>query len=69
MAYVDEGPADAEHVLHLLDDDIDTIEQQGEANVKLAGRPFRIRRDFVDDIRSQSVRDGIRSLRRALLVM
>jgi uncharacterized OsmC-like protein/pimeloyl-ACP methyl ester carboxylesterase len=63
------SPADAEHVLHLLDDDIETIEQQGEANVKLAGRPFHIRRDFVDDIRSQSVRDGIRSLRRALLVM
>jgi putative redox protein len=63
------SPADAEHVLHLLDDDIEAIEQQGEAQVSLAGRPFRIRRDFVDDVRSQSVRDGIRSLRRALLVM
>jgi hypothetical protein len=34
-----------------------------------AGRPFQIRKDFVDDVRSQSVRDGIRSLRKALLVM
>jgi uncharacterized OsmC-like protein/alpha-beta hydrolase superfamily lysophospholipase len=63
------APADAAHVLHLLDDDLETIEQQGEANVKLAGRPFCIRKDFVDDVRSQSVRDGIRGLRKALLVM
>lgn len=63
------APADAVHVLHLLGDDLEAIEQQGEARVNLAGRPFRIRKDFVDDVRSQSVRDGIRSLRKALLVM
>jgi len=63
------SPADAAHVLHLLDDDLETIEQQGEASVSLAGRPFQIRKDFVDDVRSQSVRDNIRSLRKALLVM
>jgi putative redox protein len=63
------SPADAEHVLHLLEEDVDNIEQQGEASVRLAGRPFRIRKDFLDDIRSQSVRDGIRGLRKALLVM
>jgi uncharacterized OsmC-like protein/alpha/beta superfamily hydrolase len=63
------SPADAEHVLHLLDDDLDTIERTGEARVRLAGRPFYIRKEFVDDVRSQSVSDGIHSLRKALLVM
>lgn len=63
------SPADAEHVLQLLEDDLATIERQGEAQVSLAGRPFRIRKDFVDDVRSQSVRDGVRGLRKALLVM
>jgi putative redox protein len=63
------SPADAEHVLHLLQDNIETIEQQGEAKVQLAGQSFNIRKDFIDDVRSQSVRDGIRNLRRALLVM
>ena len=63
------SPADAEHVLHLVSDDIATIERQGEAEVKLAGRPFHIRREFLEDVRSQSVRDGIRSLRRALLIL
>jgi len=63
------SPADAEHVLHLLESDIETIESQGEARVRLAGRPFHIRKDFVDNVRSQSVRDGIGKLRKALLVM
>ncbi|MDX1381210.1 MAG: bifunctional alpha/beta hydrolase/OsmC family protein [Xanthomonadales bacterium] len=63
------SPADAEHVLHLVQDDIATIEREGEAEVKLAGRPFHIRREFLEDVRSQSVRDGIRSLRRALLIL
>jgi uncharacterized OsmC-like protein/alpha/beta superfamily hydrolase len=63
------SPADAEHVLQLLEDDLEAIERQGEAEVRLAGRSFRIRRDFVEDVRSQSVRDGIRGLRKALLVM
>jgi len=63
------SPADAEHILGLLQEDIETIEEQGEATVKLAGRPFTIARDFVDDVRRQRVRDGIHSLRKALLVM
>ena len=53
------SPADAEHVLHLLENNLETIESCGEAKVRLAGRPFHIRSDFVEDVRSQSVRDGI----------
>ena len=63
------SPADAAHILGLLEDDLETIEQQGEARVNLAGRAFNIRKDFVDDVRSQRVSEGIRSLRKALLVM
>jgi putative redox protein len=63
------APADAAHVLNLLEDDLAVIEEQGEAAVRLAGRRFHIRRDFVEDVRAQSVRDGVRDLRRALLVM
>jgi putative redox protein len=63
------SPADADHILHLLEDDLETIERQGKATVKLAGRLFQVRSEFVEDVRSQSVRDGIHSLRKALLVM
>lgn len=63
------APADADHILKLLENDLDTIEANGEVQVKLAGRPFTIRKEFVDDIRSQSVRDGISKLHRALLIL
>ncbi|MEM7208714.1 MAG: bifunctional alpha/beta hydrolase/OsmC family protein [Pseudomonadota bacterium] len=63
------SPADAEHVLHLLENDIDTIEKEGIARVKLAGRPFTIKKEFVDDLRSQSVRERLGALKKALLVM
>ena len=63
------SPADADHVLNLMQDDLESIEAHGEAAVRLGGREFNLRKDFVDDVRAQSVRDGIRRLRKALLVM
>jgi len=56
-------------VLRLLENRLDAIEEKGEARIRLAGRSFLLRKDFVDDVRSQSVRDSVRKLRRALLVM
>lgn len=63
------APADPEHVLHQFGSRIDDIERDGSAEVNLAGRAFRIRRDFVEDARSHSLDERLRKLRRALLVM
>lgn len=63
------APARVEHILKHFGDDLETIEREGSAEVQLAGRPFRIRRDFVEDARSHSIEDRLRRLRRALLVM
>lgn len=63
------APARVEHILKHFGDDLETIEREGSAEVRLAGRPFRIRRDFVEDARSHSIEDRLRRLRRALLVM
>ncbi len=63
------APAGTEHVMHLLGDSRREIEQAGEAVVCLAARPFRIRRQFLDDINDQPQLDRIRHLRAALLVM
>ena len=63
------APADAEHVLHLIEQDIEEIEEQGEATVQLAGRPFKIKRAFIDNLRNQSVRERLGGLGKALLVM
>ncbi len=62
------APADATHVSKQFACDIDTIQKEGEANVSLAGRPFKIKKQFLDDI-AKSDTQHIASLKPALLVM
>ncbi len=62
------APSDADHVLAQFCDRIDEIETRGEAEVSLAGRPFTIRRQFVDDVKGARVRDAAASLKRPLAV-
>ncbi len=63
------APADAKHVLHLMNKNLEEIESAGKATVQLGGRPFDINREFVDDVRMQNVCEKLRALRKALLVM
>ncbi|HEY0234834.1 MAG TPA: alpha/beta fold hydrolase, partial [Afipia sp.] len=44
------APSDPAHVTSLFKDRIEDIRAQGEVEVQLAGRPFRIKREFLDDI-------------------
>ena len=62
------APADPAHVSHLLQDARPEIEARGEAEVLLAGRPFRIRKQFLEDIAAQKLEQAIGGLRKALLV-
>ena len=62
------APADASHVAKQFGCDLDAIERDGEARVSLAGRPFTIKRQFLEDIRSTSV-EHLARLDAALLVM
>lgn len=63
------APFDAAHVSHHFEDQISQISDKGEAEVQLAGRPFKIQKQFVEDIQSQSMEEDIGDLKRALLVM
>ncbi|MET0677595.1 MAG: bifunctional alpha/beta hydrolase/OsmC family protein [Bradyrhizobium sp.] len=63
------APADPAHVTHLFKDRIEDIRTQGEVEVQLAGRPFRIRREFLDDVAEHSLTARIAKLHKALLVM
>ncbi|PXY27906.1 bifunctional alpha/beta hydrolase/OsmC family protein [Prauserella muralis] len=63
------APADPEHVRHLLGDGAAEVEERGEAEVVLAGRAFRIRRQFLDDIAAQPQTERIATLDAALLVL
>jgi len=63
------APFDPDHVSHNFGEKISIIEQEGEVEVLLAGRPFRIQKQFLDDIRSNSIEEDVISLKRALLVL
>jgi len=62
------APAEPAHVRHLFRDAAQDIERDGEADVDLAGRTFRIRREFLEDIEANRLEYAIGNLRRALLV-
>lgn len=62
------APSDPAHVSHLFDCAVDTIEREGEATVQLAGRPFQIRKQFLDDVAEQQLRDRVATLGKALLL-
>ena len=63
------APFDPAHVARQFGDSIPVIETQGEAQVQLAGRPFKIKQALLDDLHSQHQVKRIRNLRRPLLVM
>lgn len=63
------SPADPQHVVRLFGDDRETIEEEGEAEVDLGGRPFRIRRQFLDDLAEHELPDAVAEIRRPLLIL
>ncbi|WP_103021158.1 bifunctional alpha/beta hydrolase/OsmC family protein [Salinibacter altiplanensis] len=62
------APYDPEHVTQHLQDAVADIKEKGEARVRLAGRTFTIRKQFLDDLAATKMEDTIQSLDRALLI-
>ncbi|MBT5239614.1 MAG: OsmC family protein [Rhodospirillaceae bacterium] len=62
------APSDAEHVAHNFGAKLDEIAKDGEADVELAGRTFKIKKQFLDDIAGQNVLDAVKGMKKALLV-
>lgn len=62
------APSNTTNVIKQFECDVDTIEAEGEAEVKLAGRPFKIKKQFIDDIKGQKIEDAIKALKKPLLV-
>lgn len=63
------APFDVQHVIRLFGDGVQALVDHGEAEVQLGGRPFKLRRTFIDDLRAHDQRQRIAQLRRALLVL
>jgi putative redox protein len=62
------APAEPSHVVRLFAPSVPEIDARGEAEVLLAGRPFRIRKEFLEDIEEHRLAEDIAGLRRPLLI-
>jgi putative redox protein len=62
------APASAAHVADQFIEHVPEIEARGEAQVRLGGRPFTIRRQFLEDITGQNVEAAAAALHRPLLI-
>jgi uncharacterized OsmC-like protein/pimeloyl-ACP methyl ester carboxylesterase len=63
------SPSDPEHVLKLLSEDLETINKKGEAHVNIGGQQFRIKKQFVEDLQKQSLKETLGKLRKSFLIM
>jgi putative redox protein len=63
------APARAAHVAHLLGESRDTVERSGAATVNIGGRPFLVKKQFLQDLEQHRLPEDLKGLRRALLVM
>jgi len=63
------APSNPKHVQHLIESSVDEIKTNGIAKVNIGGRPFTIKKQFLDDIETKSLPDVAQKLRKALLVI
>jgi len=62
------SPCSPQHVQHLMSESLDEIQEKGEAEVSLAGRKFKIKKTFIDDLDEQRMDNLIKNLNKALLI-
>lgn len=62
------APSAPAHVQHLFRGALDRIAAEGEAEIEIAGRPFRVKQQFLEDISQQHLSAALGKLKKALLV-
>jgi uncharacterized protein len=63
------APVDTQHVTQQFSAHSAEIQQTGQADVRLAGRPFTLKQQFIDDLAGQDQITRIATLKRSLLVL
>ena len=63
------APFDPEHVTHHLQSSIKEIEEKGEAEVLLSGRPFTLKKAFLDDLKKLCPSKTVSEMGKALLIL
>ncbi|MBD3630606.1 alpha/beta fold hydrolase [Cyclobacterium sp.] len=63
------SPSDVEHISHLFEDHLDTIEKKGTSRVNIGGRGFAINQSFIQDLRQKDLRACLSQLRKPILIL
>lgn len=62
------APSDPKHVTHLITHGLDEITTKGYAEVSIGGRPFTIKKQFIDDLKAVDMPSVLKKLRKAVLI-
>lgn len=63
------APSNPEHVQHLIQSNVETIEKEGKAEVNIGGRSFTIKKQFVDDLKKHTLPSVLKTMRKSLLIL
>lgn len=63
------APSTPTHVYHLLESGKNELEEKGEAEINIGGRPFKMKKQFLDDLEQNEKKGIIRNLNKALLIL
>jgi len=63
------APSNPLHVKHIFKDDIETINDKGTSEVNIGGRSFTIKKQFLDDLKSQSFQETLKNIGKSILIL
>lgn len=62
------APFGPDHVTHMFHGKMNEIQQTGKAQISIGGRPFEVKKQFIDDISSKNAAANLSQLKKALLI-
>ncbi|MEN2283160.1 alpha/beta fold hydrolase [Algoriphagus sp. SE2] len=63
------APAFPGHVKNLFKDGISKIKEKGSAEVSIGGRPFRVSKQFLEDLEQKPLEKMLKNLKKSILIM
>ena len=63
------APSNPQHVQHLFQNSLEEIKQSGKALVNIGGRPFTIKKQFLDDLSDLTLLKVVKALRKSILIL
>jgi putative redox protein len=62
------APSDPKHVTRLISHGLDDINTKGYAVISIGGRPFTIKKQFIDDLKNVNMSTVLKKLKKAILI-